>query len=358
MGSSGALSPQRASASAIPVFPGGSDTPPGLLKKNMRWPVLGAIRFFLALVVAGAHCSIFAAPGAKVLALRYFSGLAAVIGFLVISGYSIAASYAKQRDGFYRRRALRILPLYALSIALTAAGPVLFPKIFGLPNKPLLFGNLFLLQGFAVRALPGNPVLWTLSLEVFFYLWTPLLARLSQGVLITLVCISAVSYGLAYYLHLPFYTGLLYGISVPLLGWSWLLGFWFYRSSQSHFILLLACAIGVGALSFNPSFLLSLWPVAWLVTIAAIGYGSRLPYNPVLAKGLSLLGDASYPLYLVHFTVYSFLKVFAKATSAYVYLLSALAVSIALDLGFDKPFKRLVRAVVSKKLRPAEVGIP
>ncbi len=324
----------------------------------MRWPVLGGVRFFLALIVAAAHCTIFAAPGAEILALQYFSGLAAVIGFLVISGYSIAASYTKQKDGFYRRRALRILPLYVFSIALTAAGPVFFTKIFGAPNKPLLLGNLFLLQGFAVKSLPGNPVLWTLSLEVFFYLWTPLFARLSQGVLITLVCLSAIAYGLAYHLHLPFFTGLLYGISVPLLGWSWLLGFWIYRSSQSHYVLILAGAIGFCALSFNPSFLLYLWPAAWLITIVAIGYGNRLPYNQTLAKGLTLLGDASYPLYLVHFTVYSLLKVFAKASSAYVYLLSALAVSIALDLGYDKPFKRLVRSVASRKLPPPEVGVP
>jgi peptidoglycan/LPS O-acetylase OafA/YrhL len=317
--------------------------------RTMRWPILGGVRFFLALVVAGAHCTLYAAPNAKVLALQYFSGLAAVIGFLVISGYSIAASYAKQKNGFYARRALRILPLYVASIAFSAAGPVLFTRIFGAPDFRLILANLFLLQGFFVKPIPINPVLWTLSLEAFFYLLTPLIARLSQRALIVIICISAAGYGLAHFLSLPFYSELLYGSSVLLLGWAWLLGFWTYRNAQYSHTFMIVQSIGVCAIALNNSFLMFLWPVTWTVTIIGIGYGCRVPYNRRIARFLSLLGDASYPLYLVHFTVFSFIKVFTSATSAYIYLMSAIAISILLDRGFDRPFKRLVMAVAAGK---------
>lgn len=318
-------------------------------RKSMRWPILGGIRFFLALVVAGAHCTIYAAPGAKILALQYFSALAAVIGFLVISGYSIAASYAKQETGFYARRALRILPLYVVSIALSASAPVFFSNHFGPPHWDLIMANLFLLQGFFVKPLPINPVLWTLSLEVFFYILTPLIARLSQRTLMVIVCLSATGYGLAHFLNLPFYSGLLYGSSVLLLGWAWLLGFWAYRNAESNHSSMVVESIGVCAIALNNSFLTFLWPVTWTVTIIGIGFGSRVRYNRWLARFLILLGDASYPLYLVHFSVFSYLKVFANVRSAYIYLLSAIAFSILLDRAFDRPFKKLVIAAVGRK---------
>jgi peptidoglycan/LPS O-acetylase OafA/YrhL len=185
----------------------------------MRWPVLGVIRFFLALVVAGAHLTAYVGQTSQLVSLQYFSGLAAVIGFLVISGYSIAASYSKRSDGFYARRIMRIFPLYAAMIVFIA----LLPKInhaFGATPWPQLLGNLFLLQGFVVAPISANPVVWSLSLEAFFYLLTPLIARLSQRTLLAVICTSALACALARLWHLPFYEGLLHGTNVLLLGWA------------------------------------------------------------------------------------------------------------------------------------------
>ena len=91
----------------------------------MKWPILGAIRFFFALVVAGSHLTWYMETQSSVSVIRHFSGLAAVLGVLVISGYSIAASYEKQRIGFYWRRALRIIPLYVVLLPFSAVGPTL-----------------------------------------------------------------------------------------------------------------------------------------------------------------------------------------------------------------------------------------
>jgi peptidoglycan/LPS O-acetylase OafA/YrhL len=54
--------------------------------------------------------------------LRIFQILdpkAAVIGFFLISGYSIAASLQRSSKGFYRRRFLRIYPIYFFAIVTT-----------------------------------------------------------------------------------------------------------------------------------------------------------------------------------------------------------------------------------------------
>jgi peptidoglycan/LPS O-acetylase OafA/YrhL len=311
----------------------------------MRWPILGALRFFLALVVAGAHLPLYTAPNSRHQVLPYFSALAAVLGFLVISGYSIAASFAKQKDGFYARRALRILPLYAAMIVLVA----LLPKInmaFGVPNWGQLVGNLFLVQGFFTKPIPANPVVWTLSVEAFFYLATPLIARLSQRALMVTICISAVACGMARFLNLPFYEELLFGSNVLLLGWAWILGFWAYRNTSNSHTLLVAQSVGMCTMALiNSFFLMFLWPITWTITIVGIGYGHRVPYNKRVAQCLSLLGDASYPLYLFHLPVFSLIKVFKVSASENVYLIIAIVISIALDRAFDRPFKRLVNAL-------------
>jgi peptidoglycan/LPS O-acetylase OafA/YrhL len=318
---------------------------PNLRQRTMRWPVLGGLRFFLALVVAGAHLTLYAAPNSRLLGLQYFSGLAAVLGFLVISGYSIAASYAKQSHGFYARRGLRILPLYAAMLTLIALLPEI-NKAFGPPDRGQLLGNLFLLQGFFVQPIPANAVVWTLSVEAFFYLATPLIARLSQRALMTTICMSAAACGLARFLNLPFYAGLLFGSNVLLLGWAWILGFWAYRNASNSHTLLVAQSIGICTMALiNSSFLMFLWPVTWTITIVGIGYGHRAPYNKRVAQCLSLLGDASYPLYLFHLPVFSLIKVFKLSTSANVYLIIVVVISTLLDRAFDRPFKGLVNAL-------------
>ena len=312
----------------------------------MRWPVLGLVRFFLALIVADAHLALYATPNSKMLVLQYFSGLAAVLGFLVISGYSIAASFAKQRDSFYARRALRILPLYALMIVLIALLPYI-NKAYGPPDRGQLLGNLCLLQGFFVTPIPANPVVWTLSIEAFFYFATPLIARLSQRVLMIIICVSAAVCGGARFLNLPFYEGLLFGSNVLLLGWAWILGFWAYRNAGNGRTLLTAQSIGTCTMALiNPFFLMFLWPVTWTITILGIGYGHRVRYDKRAAQCFSVLGDASYPLYLFHLPVFSLLKVYNLPASASLYLIVVVVASILLDLFFDKPFKRLVRAIV------------
>ncbi len=111
-------------------------------------------------------------------------------------------------------------------------------------------GNFLLLQDFAVIALPYNVALWTLSIEVFFYLWAPLLARLRPVVTVGLILASMTLFSLR---HSTF----LYGDLAAHFAWPWRTG-------------------------------------------AVVGAASRVALPTRARTVLNFLGEQSYPLYLFH----------------------------------------------------------
>ena len=103
---------------------------------------------------------------------------------LVLSGFLLYLPYAlgKQRSAgkFYLRRALRILPSYWLCLIVMLAFAVAEPDFTDLPRllKDLLahLGFAHDLWGFSYNSTRLNAVLWTLAVEVQFYLILPALA--------------------------------------------------------------------------------------------------------------------------------------------------------------------------------------
>jgi peptidoglycan/LPS O-acetylase OafA/YrhL len=83
-----------------------------LREEDMRWDLLGLMRYLLASIVAISHLKWYLAGAQPIYRVAEFSGLVAVLGFLLISGYSIAASYEREPQGYFFRRFLRIVPLY------------------------------------------------------------------------------------------------------------------------------------------------------------------------------------------------------------------------------------------------------
>ncbi len=320
------------------------------------WCALSGVRFLLALVVAGTHLTAFS----RVPLLLHFaqlSGLAAVIGFLCISGYSIAASVAERPKGFLQRRALRILPLYLLSVA--AAGLCLLPwgavkppyiEAYTTPGLLPVVTNAAFLQCFTVPVIGTNTVLWTLSVEVFFYLSTPLLVRLSTG---SITAIGIVSLGLyvAYGTEMRTYYGLLLGgAPVALLGWAWITGFVVYRMRNDAAAGMAIVVVCLVALSLNHQYLGRLWTIS----IAAVGVAfasSELALPRWVRRSASKLGDWSYPLYLFHLPVSLFLFG-CGLKSGPLLLLSAIAVAAILDAAFDQPFKVAVKRWLAGAGRP------
>ncbi|MEV7626286.1 acyltransferase [Actinoplanes sp. NPDC089786] len=134
-------------------------------------------------------------------------GRLAVVFFLVLSGFSLAVSAARNgwRLGglrrFVRRRAWRILPPYwaALVLSLIITLTVVRMPHSGPPNgkSVIVFG--LLLQDL-VRAPTPNGAFWSISVEALLYLTFPLLLLITRraGIAVTLLCATApvIAYGL------------------------------------------------------------------------------------------------------------------------------------------------------------------
>ena len=313
----------------------------------LRWPVLGVIRFLLALVVAAYHLGQQMGFTALTTCLSSFSAISAVLGFLVISGYSIAASHAKAPVGFYRRRLLRIWPLYILGIVAGCA--VMYDTgastgLHGMPPTGRILANLFFLQGWTSYSIMYNAVVWTLSIEVFCYLLTPVFARLSQAMLLTIAGFSALLY-CAYPLlveHPRLYHLLLNGQATAFFMWAWLLGFVAFRA-RNHAL----AALGVfGAFAviaaLNSADLRDRWIFTIGLVLLGIGATGKLRGPKWLASAGSLLGDASYPLYLIHMPFFFLLSRLTSAPASSAAILSATVILAGLlDKLYDQPVKRL-----------------
>ncbi len=119
----------------------------------------------------------------------------AILGFLVISGYSVTSSYAAKPAGFLARRLKRLFPVYAVSLIATLLVTVYVEKA-SWPNPLVIAANaLFLNQMVTATSIVGPA--WSLSLEFWLYCLLPLLYPIDPKTSRWLVWTSFVAY-LAY----------------------------------------------------------------------------------------------------------------------------------------------------------------
>ncbi|MGW2588255.1 acyltransferase family protein [Streptomyces virginiae] len=158
--------------------------PDGAHALPSRLDCLTGLRFFAAFGVFMHHFTGFGSQtghGTAPLIFPY-SQMAAhgVTFFFVLSGFLLTWVHKPQEraGAFYWRRIARIWPA-----TLVAAVPavLVFYAMEGLrPDWGSLLASVFLVQTWlphAHPALPGNPVTWTLSVELFFYALFPFAAR-------------------------------------------------------------------------------------------------------------------------------------------------------------------------------------
>lgn len=250
--------------------------------------------------------------------------------FFVISGFCIHRGQAvtRARSGAFQlpagnfliRRFFRIYPVIAGALLLTLLCDSLSRQYY--PNSVKLGDtgvtafllNLFSLQGVAGSTYGSNSPLWTLSIEVHFYLLYPVLllamGRLgSLGTLLAMVVVNAISYfvfQLQGYMVFPsFYT-------------SWYLGALVAEAESDRtmserlaspglragmYALALA-GMGIGCLVFfrNNFIAFQIWAVAFAVFLFAVITRRRAIRGP-LARMFRWMGTFSFSLYIVHMPV-------------------------------------------------------
>lgn len=169
----------------------------GLRAKQRHEPNLDALRGFAACSVLSCHVLAFHTEGdtsfnppSEWLAYLHFSRSAVLIFFL-LSGYVIGLNYRAvlkpaEVGEYLRRRALRLLPIYWMGLALG------WCAIFE-PDALKIIGNLLFLQNDAGPIHPtyGNYPVWSLHYEAVYYLsfivvlkWAPRLVPLAGGLLL------------------------------------------------------------------------------------------------------------------------------------------------------------------------------
>jgi len=180
---------------------------------------LDCLRLILASIVALFH--VYALSGISAFSAfgKYLSPHFAVRSFFVISGLLIYRSYTRSSSlrSYLEKRVRRIYPAYFAVIACAALGLYVVSSLpasryFGAQFWQYLGANLCFLN-FLAPTLPGvftsnsnsavNGVLWTLKIEVAFYLFVPFIHYFSNrfGVrktMATIFCISCLwKYGFA-----------------------------------------------------------------------------------------------------------------------------------------------------------------
>lgn len=262
-----------------------------------QWAFLGALRFVLALCVAIFHCG--GSDDSFAVTNTFFGGTGAVVGFLFVSGFSIAWSLEARPQGFLKRRFVRIYPVYLAGL--------LVPLGLGyLRQEPAwnIAGYFFFLQGVLVpqiRSVIG--VTWSLAAEWWLYVLGPFLkvptARIGAFVGMAFTAVFCAMFS---------WRAVLYGMwGVPVLGCAgfWLAGFVVARKPKDWPLIIFAIAASVATFTFgwfsNKDHLRISSSLTACSGILAIATLPSVPSRWV--KPCNLLGDVSYPLYIIHMSV-------------------------------------------------------
>jgi peptidoglycan/LPS O-acetylase OafA/YrhL len=331
-----------------------------------HWACLAGMRFILASIVLFGHLSGSGVGGIITKGVFDYGELAAVVGFFIISGYSIANSITQRPRRYILRRVWRIWPTYLFSFfcctlpAMWILGRHHFQYAATEPvTRALIIGNLFMLQGILVPVLETNAATWTLAIEECYYLFAPVFRRCASWLLAALILVSAYFYANAFDFGWNRFAGKTHGISHLCFLWAWLAGFLFYQhrnSAWAHAVLFLL-----------PVWLFCKWNqlggeraiFTLLATTVVIAYGGKLlsfaetlpevlvelEYGAGKAiaikwehvrEFLVFMGNVSFPLYIIHTPIQMLLQL-AGCRSLLVYLAVIFTASGLVYYFIDKP---------------------
>lgn len=320
--------------------------------RDSRWAVLGGLRFVLAALVFIGHAQYSAPAYHWMQSVSQFGSFAAVLGFFLVSGYSIAHSYHQRPGGFLRRRVQRLAPAYLTAFLLALVPLWLLTTDRHLYEAPPLeiptllqfFANGLCLQGSLAPAISSNMPVWSLGAEVVYYALTPLLFRLRSRLLLALLGASVLLYlahglskfGLGYYR----YPSESHGVSAVCLLWAWLAGFLLWRHPGADWSRWLMVGTGCVLLGFDDTQHYKFSVAVYLAAALLVIYATRIRVPPRLVPWLSYLGDLSFPLYLVHFPLLLILHSWYNVTTPAPLLLIPLAAAVLVHHAIEVPLHR------------------
>jgi len=267
--------------------------------------------------------------------------------FFVLSGFLITRILLETRDdphrvsNFYARRALRILPAYIVYLGL-----VFLVLAFTAGNGRLdeartwLLSHLLFMQNLHSAAIAEQPIremshLWSLAVEEQFYLLWPWLVWSFRTALLSRLCLVVI--GLAWTSKVALvYAGAWHhtiyilpftrmdGFAIgALIAAQWHLGMLAGSTRLSPVFWLLLMALGALFLLCESPARLNAWQVALATTLSVLMFGVGLKnvllsteqnaMRQILSWGwLRFLGRYSYGLYLLHFGVDTWVRLFMQ----------------------------------------------
>ena len=317
-----------------------------------------AIRFLLCLIVLLMHSF----GVVKIHNAYLLDGHIAVCGFFILSGFWVTKSYfsSDSLKTFFIKRAKKILPMYYISVIGFSLICSYFSDLpakeyFGLNYFKYIFWNSLFLN-FICPSLPGcfkgeavNGALWTIKLEIEFYLilplimfiWKKLKTNKSKNAFLAALYILSVVYNLllrkyAGTLHLPkqlehqlpgFISFFVSGMFI-FLNWNLFL-------KVKNYLLLPSVAIYI------------LHYVTKTEILFPMGFAVIIVWSALAFKKLQLIGnniDFSWGMYLFHFPIMQIIYYSAGGkVNIPVYIFSVIGISFMLTFIIEKYIQKKIK---------------
>lgn len=331
---------------------------------SSTWALLALTRFVLAfmVMVAYGHLDNFSDLNIFLIYVREFGGKAAVMVFLMISGISVGYSINKSREGFFKRRFLRIYPLYfsavvlAVSLQIYLGSPYLVKDTtFVAAGNLTSISNLLLLQGIVSLPITYNNPLWSISVEFFLYLILPIIYTFRLGYVYFIALFSLIFY----VIHAHFFVIDLYGVQHIVYTWPFIIGFLIAVRKQFWGVVPL---ILMGTFGIYYNFLMNtviekfafIWFLLTTAVVVSFMY-AKIKLKRSQKEWFNYLGMLSYPMYLFHIPLYLILY-HVGIRDAYLFVGLAILLCIPINYIFDvllknKFWKPLVNTIGSLRNR-------
>ncbi len=321
------------------------------------------IRLTLATIVVFFHVGYVSGSSTFAALPLYASGHLAVEGFFAISGFLIFASYERSSSlgDYFIKRAARILPGYWLA---TAVCLFIAACCGSFHVGRFLLANLTFAT-FLAPGIPGvftsnltpvmNGALWTIKIEVMFYIMVPVIVwlcrRLNRDAVLWTLFVASILFRTAFAKHETLAVQLPGQLSFFMIG---ALIHYHLQFFEKHYKWLMAGAALLYAVHVTTG-----WFFPRPAAIAALTLGAALLLPTI--KGPTRWGDFSYGTYVLHWPIIQIVVAAGlyrtHPWAALIVTLIGVAVSAPLSWFFvEKPLLALVQSRRLKTRTP--VAIP